>query len=69
MITAKISAGGKLLGIDVVDHIIVAGNSGEYYSMRANGDLNELGEHLLKAGEVIAEPLIRKEQHMIHRGI
>ena len=69
VITAKISAGGKLLGIDVVDHIIVAGNSGEYYSMRANGDLNELGEHLLKAGEVIAEPLIRKEQHMIHRGI
>lgn len=69
VITAKISAGGKLLGIDVVDHIIVAGNSGEYYSMRANGDLKELGEHLLKAGEVIAEPLIRKEQHMIHRGI
>ncbi|GBU03494.1 hypothetical protein FAEUMB_00350 [Faecalimonas umbilicata] len=56
MITAKISAGGKLLGIDVVDHIIVAGNSGEYYSMRANGDLNELGEQLLKTGEVIAEP-------------
>ena len=57
------------MGIDVVDHIIVAGNSGEYYSMRANGDLNELGEQLLKTGEVIAEPLIRKEQHMIHRGI
>lgn len=69
MLTAKMSAGGKILGIDVLDHIIVAENSGEYYSMREQGDLNGLGEQLLRAGEVIAEPLVRKEQHMIHRGI
>ena len=69
VITAKISAGGKLLGIDVVDHIIVAGNSGEYYSMRANGDLNELGEQLLKTGEVIAEPLVKKEHHVFRKSI
>ena len=60
MFTEKMSTGGMILGIEVLDHIIVAGNSGKYYSMREHGDLDRLEEQLLRAGEVIAEPLLER---------
>lgn len=42
MITEKLINCGKLLGINMLDHIIVGGGSGELYSFRENGIFGNL---------------------------
>lgn len=41
LVTTKMCIGGDILGIDVWDHIIIAGGSGERYSMAEQGKMQE----------------------------
>lgn len=43
MLTERISECGDLLGIEVIDHVIIGGDS--YYSFRDSGDLKKLSKH------------------------
>lgn len=39
-VTKMICEGGRVLGIEVLDHVIVGGNNENYYSMSKEGDLS-----------------------------
>ena len=65
LVTTKMCIGGDILGIDVWDHIIIAGGSGERYSMAEQGKMQEFRNRWKEAGEVVADPLFQppaKEQ-------
>ena len=52
-------------GIDVWDHIIIAGGSGKRYSMAEQGKMQEFRNRWKEAGEFVADPLFQppaKEQ-------
>lgn len=66
--TAKMHAGGKILGIEVWDHIIVAGETGEYYSMKKQGDFLGLEDQWTERAEAIAEQQILNRREKIHYG-
>lgn len=70
LVTAKLCAGGNILGIDVLDHIIVGGRTGTYHSMAKEGELENLRTKLLESAKAVAEPLFQrtgKEKHRIRR--
>ena len=65
LVTTKMCIGGDILGIDVWDHIIIAGGSGERYSMAEQGKMQEFRNRWKEAGEFVADPLFQppaKEQ-------
>ena len=39
--TKKVRAAGKVLGIELIDHIIIGNNSGVYFSFRDSGKMEE----------------------------
>jgi len=45
-VTKRLMEAGDVLGIKVVDHLIVAGGTGEYYSLASEGDLENIREEL-----------------------
>lgn len=47
LVTAKLCAGGNILGIDVLDHIIVGGRTGAFHSMAESGQLSVLKNRAL----------------------
>lgn len=51
MTTKRLVEAGKILGINVLDHIIVAGKTGDYHSLR-----NEMDEEDLKALDIVFDP-------------
>ena len=68
LVTSKLCAGGNILGIDVLDHIIVGGRTGKYHSMAKEGELENLRTKLLESAKAVAEPLFQrtgKEKHRI----
>ncbi len=68
LVTSKLCAGGHILGIDVLDHIIVGGRTGKYHSMAKEGELENLRTKLLEPAKAVAEPLFQrvgKEKHRI----
>jgi len=70
LVTSKLCAGGNILGIDVLDHIIVGGRTGKYHSMAKEGELENLRTKLLEPAKAVAEPLFQrvgKEKHRIRR--
>ncbi len=70
LVTSKLCAGGNILGIDVLDHIIVGGRTGKYHSMAKEGELENLRTKLLESAKAVAEPLFQrtgKEKHRIRR--
>ena len=70
LVTSKLCAGGHILGIDVLDHIIVGGRTGKYHSMAKEGELENLRTKLLESAKAVAEPLFQrcgKEKHRIRR--
>ena len=70
LVTSKLCAGGHILGIDVLDHIIVGGRTGKYHSMAKEGELENLRTKLLEPAKAVAEPLFQrvgKEKHRIRR--
>ena len=70
LVTSKLCAGGHILGIDVLDHIIVGGRTGKYHSMAKEGELENLRTKLLEPVKAVAEPLFQrvgKEKHRIRR--
>ena len=44
-VTNRLIECGKLLGIEVADHLIIAGNNGEYFSFQENAmyNMNAMG--------------------------
>ena len=60
LVTAKLCAGGNILGIDVLDHIIVGGRTGTYHSMAKEGELENLRTKLLEPAKAVAEPLFQR---------
>ena len=65
LVTTKMCIGGDILGIDVWDHIIIAGGSGKRYSMAEQGKMQEFRNRWKEAGEFVADPLFQppaKEQ-------
>lgn len=70
LVTSKLCAGGHILEIDVLDHIIVGGRTGKYHSMAKEGELENLRTKLLEPAKAVAEPLFQrvgKEKHRIRR--
>ena len=53
LVTTKMCIGGDILGIDVWDHIIIAGGSGERYSMAEQGKMQEFRNRWKEAGEFV----------------
>ena len=51
LVTTKMCIGGDILGIDVWDHIIIAGGSGERYSMAEQGKMQEFRNRWKEAKE------------------
>lgn len=45
-VTKRLMEAGDVLGIKVVDHLIVAGGTGEYYSLASEGALENIREGL-----------------------
>lgn len=45
-VTKRLMEAGDVLGIKVVDHLIVAGGTGAYYSLAREGDLENIREEL-----------------------
>ena len=60
LVTSKLCAGGNILGIDVLDHIIVGGRTGKYHSMAKEGELENLRTKLLESAKAVAEPLFQR---------
>ena len=61
LITEKLIYAGKLLGISVIDHVIVGGTEGSYYSFKKEADF--LFEAPLRLGnEVIADKRSMKDR-------
>ena len=58
LVTSKLCAGGNILGIDVLDHIIVGGRTGTYHSM-ARRENWKIWTKLLEPAKAVAEPLFR----------
>lgn len=52
LVTTKMCIGGDILGIDVWDHIIIAGGSGERYSMAEQGKMQEFRNRWKEAGSL-----------------
>jgi DNA repair protein RadC len=38
-VTRRLNGAGRILGIQVLDHVIVGGNSNQFYSFKQHGDL------------------------------
>lgn len=53
LVTTKMCIGGDILGIDVWDHIIIAGGSGKRYSMAEQGKMQEFRNRWKEAGEFV----------------
>ena len=51
LVTSKLCAGGNILGIDVLDHIIVGGRTGKYHSMAKEGELENLRTKTIGIGK------------------
>lgn len=54
----------------MLDHVIVGGRTGKYYSMAKEGELKNLQTKLLEPAKAVAEPLFQgagKEKHRIRR--
>ena len=54
----------------MLDHVIVGGCTGKYYSMAKEGELENLQTKLLEPAKAVAEPLFQragKEKHRIRR--
>ena len=47
-VTKRLMEAGDVLGIKVVDHLIVAGGTGEYYSLASEGDFETIREELMR---------------------
>ena len=61
LITEKLIYAGKLLDINVIDHVIVGGTEGKYYSFRQEADF--LFEAPLKLGdEIVSDKKTMKDQ-------
>ena len=67
LVTAKLCAGGNILGIDVLDHIIVGGRTGAFHSMAESGQLSVLKNRGIDQAKVVAEPLIQKPTKAKHK--
>lgn len=52
LVTTKMCIGGDILGIDVWDHIIIAGGSGKRYSMAEQGKMQEFRNRWKEAGSL-----------------
>ena len=61
LVTSKLCAGGNILGIDVLDHIIVGGRTGKYHSMAKEGELENLRTKLLESAKAVAEPPVSED--------
>ena len=48
--TERIVQAGRLVGIDVADHMIIGGN--EFYSMHSRGDMERIKEKMINEGSV-----------------
>lgn len=46
--TKRLMEAGEVLGIKVVDHLIVGGGTGEYYSLASEGDFDTIREELAR---------------------
>ena len=53
MLTRRVLEAGKILGIGCVDHIIVGGGNGFYFSMREQGTLDFTDQTISMAAEDI----------------
>ena len=51
LVTSKLCAGGNILGIDVLDHIIVGGRTGTYHSMAKEGELENFADKTIGTGK------------------
>ena len=58
LVTTKMCIGGDILGIDVWDHIMVAGGSGERYSMAEQGKSAGVQEQMERGGGVCGRSAI-----------
>ena len=67
LVTAKLCAGGNILGIDVLDHIIVGGRTGAFHSMAESGQLSVLKNRGIDQAKVVAESLIQKPTKAKHK--
>ena len=73
--TRKVVEAGKILGIACVDHVIVGGGTGLYYSMREHGTvdftdeiISMAAEDILRVGEE-AETERKEKKHMAERDL
>lgn len=67
LITERMCAGGEILGIEVLDHIIVGGRTGTFHSMAESGQLSVLKNRGIDQAKVVAEPLIQKPTKAKHK--
>ena len=67
LITERMCAGGEILGIEVLDHIIVGGRTGAFHSMAESGQLSVLKNRGIDQAKVVAEPLIQKPTKAKHK--
>ncbi len=65
-VTQQMAAAGRLLGIEMADHLIIGGQTGEIYSLKEHGMIPDMKEEMFESLLATAEGKVTaKEGHLV----